>query len=448
MDQDLDHRVAQVESPPPVEATDPFDNEIERGQMRVRPLGISQLQNVAVGRGIMNRGGSRPRDKGAELQPSWFMKRYVDQKRLEILEKDNQQNHRPHGPLLIGWYDEEDREIPELNDGEEGIARAVLDTWTRSQQHPEQQRATFYAQKWRSIVRQRQLDRENRHETRNKSETRSIGSRTRSESKVQRRSPDFAAFRRTPIIRDGGLRGTSRSSRRSAPGLIQSPRKFNRRVPPRLDRHDGHFDSRNASPDLPSTLRGAQSRSSSHVRARPVKMDFEYGDTPVVGTYRQAFMDPGSRRPASPAQNEGRAHSRVGFQRTIQVIVSSGEDTSSESGNESLVEEASPASRKDSSGQHRETYDPPPKSILKPPRQSFPEEPNPVREGVARLTYHQGTPAGARWTKIDRRLVSPAVLDAGHERYEETPNYVIVLRVLQKEEIQEYALKTELMRGE
>lgn len=93
--------------------------------------------------------------------------------------------------------------------------------------------------------------------------------------------------------------------------------------------------------------------------------------------------------------------------------------------------------------------EPAPKGILKPPRESFPEEPNPVREGVAPLkdAHKKGIPPGARWTKIGRRLVNPAALDAGNERYEERADYVIVLRVLTKEEIEAYALKTQEIRG-
>ncbi|KAJ9284111.1 hypothetical protein DTO021C3_8300 [Paecilomyces variotii] len=90
----------------------------------------------------------------------------------------------------------------------------------------------------------------------------------------------------------------------------------------------------------------------------------------------------------------------------------------------------------------------PPKGILKPPREKFPEEPTAVREGVAPLKDAQknGIPPGARWTKIDRRLVNPAALEAGHERFEERSEYVIVLRVLTKEEIQAYAVKTQEIR--
>ena len=90
-----------------------------------------------------------------------------------------------------------------------------------------------------------------------------------------------------------------------------------------------------------------------------------------------------------------------------------------------------------------------PKGILKQPKVSFPEDPNPTREGVAPLkdAGKKGIPPGARWTKINRLLVNPAALEEAHERFEERDDYVIVLRVLSKEEIQMYADKTKEIRG-
>ena len=88
------------------------------------------------------------------------------------------------------------------------------------------------------------------------------------------------------------------------------------------------------------------------------------------------------------------------------------------------------------------------KSILRQPREKFPEDPAPVREGVAPLkdAGKKGIPPNARWTKIDRKLVNPEALEVGNERYEERVDYVIVLRVLTKEEIEEYAAKTQEIR--
>lgn len=93
--------------------------------------------------------------------------------------------------------------------------------------------------------------------------------------------------------------------------------------------------------------------------------------------------------------------------------------------------------------------EPPIKSILRQPREKFPEDPAPVREGVAPLkdAGKKGIPPNARWTKIDRKLVNPEALLAGNERFEERPDYVIVLRVLTKEDIEAYALKTQEIRA-
>jgi rubredoxin len=92
------------------------------------------------------------------------------------------------------------------------------------------------------------------------------------------------------------------------------------------------------------------------------------------------------------------------------------------------------------------------KGILREPREKFPEDPAPLREGVAPLKEslrdgRKGIPPGARWTKIDRRRVNPAALRAAHERFEERPDHVIVLRVLTREEIEALAAKTQQIRG-
>jgi hypothetical protein len=84
---------------------------------------------------------------------------------------------------------------------------------------------------------------------------------------------------------------------------------------------------------------------------------------------------------------------------------------------------------------------------LKPPRAvPFPEDPYPTREGV-KEAGKKGIPPGASWTKISRQLVNPAALEASHERFEEFDEYVVVLRVLTREEIEEFAALTAEIRG-
>ncbi|CAN8100781.1 unnamed protein product [Discula destructiva] len=89
------------------------------------------------------------------------------------------------------------------------------------------------------------------------------------------------------------------------------------------------------------------------------------------------------------------------------------------------------------------------KGILKQPRPQFPEEPNPVREGVAPHKDDKtkgSVPPGARWTKISRKLVNPDALTIGKERFEVRDDFVIVLRVLSKEEIEAYTAATAQLR--
>jgi len=90
------------------------------------------------------------------------------------------------------------------------------------------------------------------------------------------------------------------------------------------------------------------------------------------------------------------------------------------------------------------------RGILKAPRTQFPEEDNPVREGVAPHKddkTKQNVPNGARWTKIARKLVNPEALTIGKERFEVRDDFVIVLRVLNKDEIEAYTAATAQLRG-
>ncbi|KAK8022470.1 hypothetical protein PG993_013237 [Apiospora rasikravindrae] len=91
---------------------------------------------------------------------------------------------------------------------------------------------------------------------------------------------------------------------------------------------------------------------------------------------------------------------------------------------------------------------PPLKGILKKPTSDFPDPPDFIREGVAprKRPETQPIPPGARWTKISRKLVDPEALATGKERFEVRDDFVIVLRVLTREEIQAYASATAQLR--
>lgn len=79
----------------------------------------------------------------------------------------------------------------------------------------------------------------------------------------------------------------------------------------------------------------------------------------------------------------------------------------------------------------------------------FPEGPNPIPEGVAPLkdSKQDIIPPNARWTKISRKLVAPEVLELGKERFEVRDEFLIVLRILSRDQVQKYAESTHRMRS-
>ncbi|KAL2053656.1 hypothetical protein ABVK25_005960 [Lepraria finkii] len=93
---------------------------------------------------------------------------------------------------------------------------------------------------------------------------------------------------------------------------------------------------------------------------------------------------------------------------------------------------------------------PPPKGILRKPRDRFPEHPATEREGVAphKDQVKKNVPPGARWTKIKRELVNPESLEQDGIRFNEFPDHVIVLKVMDTEEIMKYAKKTADIRAQ
>ncbi|OQE36869.1 hypothetical protein PENCOP_c011G07652 [Penicillium coprophilum] len=89
-----------------------------------------------------------------------------------------------------------------------------------------------------------------------------------------------------------------------------------------------------------------------------------------------------------------------------------------------------------------------PEGTMDPQYNYISGDPNHIQEDAV---YHKeektaGIPPGARWTKIHRRIINPAALEAENERFEERSDFVIVMRVLSREEIEAYAVKTQEIR--
>ncbi|RYP64021.1 hypothetical protein DL769_006801 [Monosporascus sp. CRB-8-3] len=107
---------------------------------------------------------------------------------------------------------------------------------------------------------------------------------------------------------------------------------------------------------------------------------------------------------------------------------------------------ASPNSMAAETQNDKDTLTLPIKGILRKPTEKFPENLNPDRVSVAPLGHNEDIPPGARWTKIDRKLVNPEALEEARERFEERSDYVVVLRVLSPDEIQKLADRTKEIR--
>ncbi|PQE08437.1 nipped-B B protein [Rutstroemia sp. NJR-2017a BBW] len=104
----------------------------------------------------------------------------------------------------------------------------------------------------------------------------------------------------------------------------------------------------------------------------------------------------------------------------------------------------------------RKTISPRTSSIQIPGRHSSPQvgsigistspRPQSALPRLAPDSYGNEIPPDAKWTKIKRSLVSPEVLDQDGRRYEARPEFIAILGVLTKEEIQDYASRSHVLR--
>jgi hypothetical protein len=412
------------------------------------------------------------------------LQNYIEEK------KKAESNSSVRGRLLLPWYSGEEEGVD--------VRLEELDDWKRSYVGLKRERSMSYAEHWRDIVDIRQKRRETRDlqgweaASQHSSRPSSIGADER--------------FRRQ---RSTGTRSVSRDSqknRRHSYSLPDPHREQSRGRPrernSRRAEERRHFPGEGALGQINSEYSRTprpQERSTA-----PESEDIvSYGDVPVLhqennerkfslddNMYKSSRRKPGvtfqhderSRSPPSPPSDGEDTHRQEKVDMVLQMLKSllehkmesesdetssDGEDSASQRENQTLLpehdgyqdqdEDAESEIEQDEESKHKkiEIVEPeqpetkPRKGILKPPKEQFPEELNVIREGVAPLKSpaHQGIPPGARWTKINRSLVNPEALEAGGERFEERRDYVIVLRVLTREEIEAYAKKTQQIRG-
>ncbi|KAJ9503171.1 hypothetical protein H2202_001325 [Exophiala xenobiotica] len=393
-----------------------------------------------------------------------------------------------NGRLLLTWPGEAgDEPETDANSNE-------LGGWPRSALHLRQERSLFYVEKWRTIVNRRQHAREER-DMQDEWEIRTHRSASRSSNvgqseRLRRYSP-------------GPDRSLSRESRNSRPSSLSNNHNLQSRGPVSATKPAEDFHYRSQSPDVRHTSARSGSKekvASSHIATgRPVAYGEESirisrdphtlakANSPVrndkqspqrgrrqsnVESKFENHQDGTSPLPHSHAKdhqqkrrvrlllpehkdteeadsaNDNSSSSR---ESSVERLRADGDSmTQKEIGipkSENVVDELVPAAQFKAGSLDNDMMQPwldPPKGILKVPRDQFPEEENPVRESVAPLkpVRNEGIPPNARWTKISRALVNPEALERHRERFEAQDEYVIVLRVLSKDEILELAKLT------
>ncbi|KAI0399508.1 hypothetical protein F4802DRAFT_35312 [Xylaria palmicola] len=198
-------------------------------------------------------------------------------------------------------------------------------------------------------------------------------------------------------------------------------------------------DKKESSPDDTSNIGRRRQRPSS---------GFDPTDT-------KGLMDLKAELAALDDQNKGaeKPNGSSDAPSTKEIAGTNGSDKGDDSANESRGREMVPMREEKQVrvvSPPRDKAEPKPiKGILKAPSAKFPEDANPIREGVAPHKDDQSkkdVPQGARWTKISRKKVNPEALTIGKERFEVRDDFVIVLRVLNKDEIQAYATATAQIR--
>lgn len=324
-------------------------------------------------------------------------------------------------------------------------SEAVQEDWQTSLLHLRRERSSSLVDKWRDVLNCRQQMRQERTITA-EWEIESYYSASRQSS--------TAASERRRRLSPSDVRSFSRESRSPRRSKQGSPKDIERRRSRTADKEKKSKQvHRQSSPPRSSSLLSSISREA------PIK--YSYGREPIeVGENNETRHS--APPPIDPADHHGprpdpetTALPNTGASRRKRVHYRAGDEVPT------ATDEGGP--RKDAKGidasEHLEVNEPvpanpeatadPPRGILRPPRERFPDEPEPLREGVAPLGKAGiwGIPAEARWTKISRQLVNPEALERAGERFEERDDYVIVLRVLTKSEIMDLAESTRDIRG-
>ncbi|CAN9215579.1 unnamed protein product [Alternaria alternata] len=175
---------------------------------------------------------------------------------------------------------------------------------------------------------------------------------------------------------------------------------------------------------------------------KPRERRYEDDDREEGDERPRHYVDRDSDRRREPAPQEATLDPDEGYRRRVQQEAERASRSTRDRDSDS-DREKSRRSKKDERDRSRGPED---RSRASPPRDrpmsvydgGMVQEPETLdRESTSKSG--KDIPVGARWTRIDRRLVNPEALEQAKERFEERMDCVIVLRVLTKEEIQKLA---------
>lgn len=415
-----------------------------------------------------------PRQSGMKMLDGDALQEYITEKKVEPSDR------RQNGRLLLTWP-EADTETKD-----DSINRNV-DDWERSYLEMNRERSRSYAERWRTAVRSRSRQQISRDYS-DDWEIVSQNPRSRQSSTGHDRT----------LYTPKSNRSTSRGSRKSrmsirstnTDGTIESrgrPRTRKSRIT------DGApFKPRHA------TMSRERSRKKPSIQSQS-NVSVAYGNSPIMGS--QDAND-SSDRIQNPIVGKKQSKEQVRKQKPVvgfkldkdresaisnlspkddtfnrqtsndgdsimSLLMDSGVSlTSAESHNRSRSpRSASPkqeikskraaskdqdfGSSKDSDTEFtegRRSAASPSERKLEESADQLSEEARQPRLGIPPLPRKE-VPEAAPWTKINRSLVSPAALEACGERFLERPDYVVVFRVLTREEIEDYSILTEQIRG-
>lgn len=431
---------------------------------------------------------SLTRQSGRRLLDGEALQRYIAEKRHVA------SSPLRHGPLLLTWPTTEEEGEVSGEKQEPHDAVAPSNDWQGPYSEMKRERSRSYADRWRNTIRSRSRRRERRH-----SEAAPKKARRRRSSAISGAEPDVESSGDDRPVSQRPKKSGRRSSASLTPPHVERRGRRRARSPSNSENRQPPYSSRRDDTSRERT------RESYNMSQQEQDLLVTYGNAPVndfkdaddVKTAGRSYdgdnseaADRQQTQNASVAFNlysegdrpySGRSDTDGSFNRPIKTprrsasdppMINSptrersnslGELTSQPGGIISSEDHKHPAKMPEDQNPKRNIKDNAdlnsPKSTnaevaatgelvndtsseRTPSSRDFDEE-----DKLGPDVPFKSVPEGARWTRIDRSMVDPTILEVAGEKFWERSDYVVVLRLLSREEIQRYADRTRNYRS-